>query len=304
MKKIVVLLICMVVVFFAKAQKAYLYIEPIKGIPCKLLINEKEQVALTKSYFLFTLNTNQEAKVDIVFGNKAFPAQTFVIDVIEGCSYGFKLAKTAEDKFYLLDLVNNGKIVETNTATNIALTTNENKINFFDSDAIAAMTAKEEASKKTTTLKSFFTKKEKEEKVNNVVKEDVKNEPETKKEYGVVEVFTSNQPAKEVVKAKATSNEPSAKCAIITSEQEIQSFVEKLSEKNDDESKLILTKKRAFTGCITIAQTNEIVKQFNTQYGRFSAVKFLRPLFSDPDKIFLLESLFKSDSYKDKLKAL
>jgi hypothetical protein len=72
MKKIVVLLICMVVVLFAKAQKAYLYLEPIKGIPCKLMINEKEQAALTKSYFLFTLNTNQEAKVDIVAKNNIY----------------------------------------------------------------------------------------------------------------------------------------------------------------------------------------------------------------------------------------
>ena len=135
MRKIIFFFITLLVSQWSFGQGSYIYFEPIKGIPCKILMNQKEVPVMTKNYYLITIENGGEQTFDILFGNNVYPKQTFIVDVVEGSSYGYKLSKTAEDKFYLLDLVNNGKIIETNTAVNIGLTTNDNVINYYNTTA-------------------------------------------------------------------------------------------------------------------------------------------------------------------------
>lgn len=302
MSKIIFFFITLLVSQWSFGQGSYIYFEPIKGIPCKILMNQKEVPVMTKNYYLITIENGGEQTFDILFGNNVYPKQTFIVDVVVGSSYGYKLSKTAEDKFYLLDLVNNGKIIETNTAVNIGLTTNDNVINYYNTTATpqTIITPEEGLSKKEKKQKNKEL-----EKINKVVQQSA-NTPnvvkEEKQEYGIVEIITSKDQSK--TENTKQSESKAANCSLITSEMEVKNIVERLAQKNDDESKLILVKKKTFTGCLTANQIYSITDQFNTQYGRYAVVKFFRPLMADPENIILLEPLFKTEGYKTKLKEL
>ena len=296
MKKVFGLCIAMMWSLMVLAQQSYIYLEPIKGLPCKVYINQVELNALTKNYFLIPLKGNGEYTFDIVFGGELHPKQTFVVDVVEGSAYAYKLAKTTENKFYLLDLVNNGKIVETNTATNLGLTTENNLLNFYD----PTLQKPEDLSRAEERKRAKLEKaKAKAKSLEKLPTEEVK-EPVKKEEYGVIEVITS-KPEKSEPSSKTNTN---PKCVNLTSDQEIDAFVDRLNQKNDDESKLILIRKKNFTGCLTCNQMYKIADVLKTQYGRFSAIKIIYSSLSDPENITQLESLFKTDSYKSRLREL
>ena len=296
MKKIVGLFFILVLSLKLHAQQSYIYLEPIKGLPCKIFINQVEINALTKNYFLIPLKGNGEYTFDVVFGGGLHPKQTFIVDVVEGSGYAYKLAKTVENKFYLLDLVNNGKIIETNTATNLGLTTEDNLLNFFD----PKMQKPEELSRAEERRRAKLEKAKAKAKSLEKVELEPKIENPKKEEYGVVEVITS-QSSNNAPTPKAVGN---TKCASLTSPQEVESFVDRLNQKNDDESKLILIRKKNFTGCLTCSQVYKIVDELKTQYGRFSAIKLFNASISDPENITQLESLFKTESYKSRLREL
>jgi hypothetical protein len=305
MKKSFLLLCVVLCTFIAQAQQAYIYLEPIKGMPCKVILNQKEVTFMTKNYFLVTLDKEGEQNLEIVFGNNTYPKQSFVVDAIKGGAYGFKLAKTAEDKFYLLDMVNNGKIIEPNTAVNIGLTTDDNIVHFFDPTTTANVIVQNDDKRKPKNRKQNQTAKEM-----NALQSELSK---AKKVYGIVEVITSNtndaEPktsittSPENIKTKAKESAVS-KCSTFSTETEVNTFVEKLDQKNDDESKLILVKKRSFTGCLKSSQVYAIAQSFNTQYGRFSAVKFLKYQMDETENLIVLESLFKTENYKSKLREL
>lgn len=296
MKKLVGLCAVILWSLMAFAQQSYIYLEPIKGLPCKVMMNQEELNALTKNYFLIPLKGNGEYTFDIVFGGGLYPKQTFVVDVVEGSAYAYKLAKTGESKFYLLDLVNNGKVVETNTTTNLGLTTEDNLINFFDPNAQKPEELSRAEERKRAKLEKA---KARAKALENIVIEDKKEAPR-KEEYGVVEVITSQQEKTEDAPKSKANN----KCTTITSPQEVDAFVDRLNQKNDDESKLILIRKKGFTGCLTCAQVYKIADVLKTQYGRFSAIKIYYPYLSDPENSTQLESLFKTESYKSRLREL
>ena len=90
----------------------------------------------------------------------------------------------------------------------------------------------------------------------------------------------------------------------IASNLEIKSINEKIETKGDDEDKLLFIKKKVLSGCFTSAHVYSMAEVFDTQYGRYSLVKFVLPLTSDPSNLLTLESLFKYEAYKSKLRKL
>jgi hypothetical protein len=305
MKKSFLLFCVVLCTLIAQAQQAYIYLEPIKGIPCKVILNQKELTFMTKNYFLVTLEKEGEQNFEIIFGNNTYPKQSFVVDATQGGAYGYKLAKTAEDKFYLLDLVNNGKIIETNTSVNIGLTTEDNIVHLFNPTANASVIVPDDDKRKPKNRKQKQTAKEM-----NALQSELST---AKKEYGIVEVISSNTNDTEPKRINTTTPESIntkakesvvSRCSTFSTETEVNTFVEKLDQKNDDESKLILVKKRSFTGCLKSSQVYAIAQSFNTQYGRFSAVKFLKTQMDETESLIVLEPLFKTESYKSKLREL
>lgn len=303
MKKSFLLFCVVLCTLIAQAQQAYIYLEPIKGIPCKVILNQKEVTFMTKNYFLVTLDKEGEQNLEIVFGNNTYPKQTFIVDATQGGAYGYKLAKTGEDKFYLLDLVNNGKIIETNTSVNIGLTTEDNIVHLYDPSVTTTVISEDKRKPKNRKQKQT-------EKEMNALQSELST---AKKEYGIVEVIRSNTNDTEPTRSNTTTPENIntktkesvvSRCSNFSSETEVNTFVEKLDQKNDDESKLILVKKRSFTGCLKSSQVYAIAQSFNTQYGRFSAVKFLKTQMDETESLIILEPLFKTESYKSKLREL
>ncbi len=263
------------------SQTSYIYIEPIKGLPSRLLVNKQDWNSVSKNYFIIPCEHSGEYIIDIVFGAESYPKQRFIVDVADSSAYGFKLAKTAENKFYLMDLVNSGKIIETNTNVNIALGTLDNKINYFGyKEQKQANSSKPTSSTNSTP-----------------------NASNQSTSGGIVQIITSNDTEITINKSSNPSSSTTT-CKVITSDNEILNFIDKLILKSDDESKLLFLKKRVFTGCITPSQASKISEQFSTQYGRYNCVKFLFPLLSDRRDISHFEGLFRSESYKSKLKEL
>ncbi len=308
----------------AQLQSSYIYIEGINGIPFKVLLNSSEKPMLGKNYYILTTEVSGENKIEIQFSGDVYETQNFILDVLPGSSYGYKLAKAGDNRFYLMDLINNGKIIETNSAVNIGLTTELNTIHFDQGPAIVEKKVAKETvviedvkSEPVIEQESRSERKKKKKELAEAEKmaaaQAKQEEKEKAKEFGVVEVIRSTDVAekKEEIKVeeKKVAQEPvqsvtKKTCLRNASENEINSFVEKLKQKSDDEAKLILIKKKIFTGCITAMQLYQMVEVLETQYGRFSFIKFIKPEVNVASDLVQLEPLFKYDSYKQKLKKL
>lgn len=367
------------------AQQAYIYIEGIKGYPISASINGQTLKPTAKNYILLQTSKEGENNVEIKFAGDAYPAQLFTVDVILNHAYGFKLAKANEEKFYLLDIVNQGKIVELNNNVSFALSTNDNYIHTYDSLQTAITHNKKSKSNK---LKISKIVKDKPKEISENSTKEVRNNQQNATQYGIIEEIqakpdsgivaakTSNKrnkkkssnknnsgqemanttneipveqpelekntqdtvvvipkinkkkskekiakntavkPTEEikntvVVEEKtpvelviAPSASPKPKCLRGASDSEILAFNDKLKQKTDDEAKLILLKKKYFTGCLSTKQVYSIVELFDTQYGRFTVVKFIKPEMLDAENLYTLEPLFKYETYKVKLKKL
>ncbi len=317
----------------AGAQKSYVYIELIKTIPCKITQNGREVQLLSKNFAVIPISEDREQNIDIEFGGDLFPRQSFVIDAVADALYAYKLAKSGESSFYLLDLVNNGKIIESNSAINIGLATDFNTINYginqkvryntntqkkvytgwlrkrskSDGQATLATKAKPVVQQK----KIVPNKEPKPSKQKTAPDKKVEIE---KPQYGVVEVINardkkvenSNQDAQLATKAKkiapTVSTAPSAKssCYLTASDKEIDSFIEKTRAKSDDEAKLLLLRKKQFTGCLTVNQVIRIANDFSTHYGKYNVVRISFSNIGNPEDIMQCESLFKTEGYRNK----
>ncbi len=292
------------------AQKSYIYIELIKTIPCRVIQNGKEVPLLSKNFVILNINDQREQNIDIEFGADLYPKQNFIIDAVPNAAYGYKLARSGESSFYLLDLINNGKIIESNSAVNIGLPTALNTINLGKNQPVRVSNAS--ADKKETWISKAFSKKEKTEKetifAESQKKENVaNNEPK----YGVIEVIKSDgsEVKTDSRKSSETRNdkhEPKpvqqirASCYLVASDKEVESFIEKISAKNDDDIKLLITRKKQFTGCLTVKHIIQAGENFTTQYGRYNFVKIAINNVADPQDLKQCESLFRNDAYKNK----
>ncbi|MBP6625134.1 MAG: DUF4476 domain-containing protein [Chitinophagaceae bacterium] len=373
-------IICLVLIIgigqVAHAQAvSYIYIEGVQGIPFKISLNQVEKNILGKNYILLPTNQVGENKVEIRFNGDLYPAQEFVIDVREHASYGYKLAKAGDQRFYLIDLINNGKIIETNSNVNIGLTTELNHLNFDQASKLTGTKSKKDKKQQLKpateveqanlpkenqeAIELNISKKEKrrqeklaeakvaqaeadklalekaakqvekdkqrQEKANNPEpsakekkrkqKEEAlaaeslaKQQEEASKEekLGVIEVIKSKESKEtELVNEKVSQSTTKAShCPTNASDNEVNYFLDKLNQKSDDEAKIILIKKKIFTGCLTAAQLNVLAESLDTQYGRFTLVKFLKTEISNPEDLIMLEPLFKYESYRSKLRKL
>lgn len=305
MKRLLILLFVLVTtlkVTLAQSIGSFVYLETIKGLPCKIILNNVEIPNLAKTHYLFALSKVGENTIDIVFGADLYPKQSIVIDAIENASYGFKLAKTQEDKFYLIDLVNTGKIVEPNTDINIALSTEDNKIRYFDPNNLPL---ESEAVTKSNS------KKNKREKQTEIQTSALPDTSKQEQKYGVVSIIEPNNEvpvATAEVKDKPKSippiaDKPKARpvCKSLSSEEEVANAIQQLNSKKDDEAKLIILKRKPFTGCLTTEQVVSLAETVDNQFNRFNAVKYLSRFISDFDKIQDLQKLFRSEAYKKKV---
>lgn len=379
-KKAILSIVLLISSQYLIAQNAYIYIENIKGMPISATLNGTSVKSLAKNYLLFETNQEGENAVELRFAGDLYPPQNFIINVVHNASYGFKMAKANEDKFYLLDLVNNGKIIELNTTVNFAFSTEENNIHFYNpknyemvkvnpknNSFVKNKKKKKEVQKEieknidniiqptygivevissktendtivitkideNNTPKKKKSKKIKVEKIEPIIEDTTvtiaqnnevnvneevkpKAEKQKKKSKKAAETIDENEvknidnpvlaiKKEEIVEVKKEVPTKPAKCIREASDLEINSFNDKLVSKTDDEAKLILLKKKFFTGCLSVKQLYSITEKFDTQYGRFTVVKFMKPELVDAENLVTLQPLFKYETYKSKLKKL
>lgn len=311
-----------------KAQNAYLYLEGIKNMPFNISVNGNEVNRLSKNYALITFDSIGEYNIDIRFGGDIYPEQSFVVNVLKNSAYGFKLAKTLDNKFYLVDLVNANKIVETNSSVNIGLTTSENQLHFSDPSSIPEVVEKSSKRKAKQKIQQM-------EAIQDSLAK-VKTEEKKTPEYGIVEVIegqsnNTNQvqdsivivqnketsPEKQINEEQKTVPKEAApkpvavkkaavknNCRKSASDEEINELAETIKNKNDDEARLLIVKRKVFSGCLSSSQCKQLAQTFSSQYGIYSCVKVLSAILSDKENLFLVEDLFRSESYKKKIREL
>ncbi len=122
-----------------QAQNAYMYFEGIKDMPCHLFLNNEEIKLDGNQYTILTFESAGEQTIDLIFKNGQADVQTFVVDILPNSCYGFKLTKTKDNKFFLMDLVNTGANVEANTVSSAALSTVSNKLVLYNPSSIVAI---------------------------------------------------------------------------------------------------------------------------------------------------------------------
>lgn len=309
MNKIIkLLLLCTISlkwITICNAQSSYIYIELIKTIPCKIYQNNQEVIPLNKNYIILNVADQKEQSIDIEFGGDLYPKHNFIFLTESNASYGYKLAKSGEQSFYLLDLINNGKIVEPNSAVNIGISTEFNKINFGNSNSLITQIKKEKKNKHSEKFKE----------IDSLI---VSTNSKEIKKYGVVEIINPrlfdenekklNETKKEKIiadnKPKAIKPTPikivKRKCNIEASNNEVERFIEKINERNIDDDKLLVARKKLFTGCLNVDQIMKIAENFETQNARYHFIRISMSNISNMNELPLCKSLFKTNSYQQK----
>jgi len=131
-----------------QAQNAYMYFEGIKNMPCRLFLNNEEIKLDGNQYTILTFESAGEQTIDLIFKNGQADVQTFVVDILPNSCYGFKLTKTKENKFFLMDLVNTGENVEANTVSSSPLSTVANKLVLYNPISIVSIPKVERTKRK------------------------------------------------------------------------------------------------------------------------------------------------------------
>jgi hypothetical protein len=344
-------LACLPAITYSQESTSYMYIEGVRGIPFRLKLNRTEIPMLHKGYYLCPLKNSGENTIDIEFAGDLYPPQRFILDANNNSVFGFRLGKTVENKFYLIDLVNEGKIIETNSEVNIGLSTLDNTINYrsnlivdpIPEEVVVDKKTKKENKKAERELEEEQRSKEEAlEKARKASKDSllavekrakreearrIKEEKEAakaalaqSKKEELARTSTKPTPNPEVV--IKTDNPSSAidvnsiaeptplqkklfatNCPQTSSKEEVQSLVARMNSKSMDDDKLILLKKKVFSGCISCNQLYSIIETFGSAYTKFAAIKFMRSSISDIQNLTLLKPLFKSETNKTKLES-
>ncbi len=319
MKQVNLFFILLFLAIHSTAQNSYVYIEGIKGIPFNVISQEKEVVKLGKSYTILSFTEPGEKNIDITFVNSNFEKQKFTVDVQANSSYGFRLGKTEENKFYLIDIVNDGKVIQTNSPVNLALSTDKNRINFFKPTELKLELKKneidsvEDGHSDVSRKERRKNKKIEEENAKQVAVELAKDSvkvveanisSDIKKQDTVITVAKNILPKEDEQKVIPAKTVRVSNCTRVAADEDVKGILDRMQSKDDDEAKLLLIKKTIVSGCFSSAQVYSMAELFETQYGRFSLAKFILPLTSDPSNLLMLEPLFKYEAYKTKLKRL
>jgi Domain of unknown function (DUF4476) len=126
------------------------------------------------------------------------------------------------------------------------------------------------------------------------------------------EVVENNTPALNTEKAPITKleqkvlkvqNRANPNCITTYTEDELVSIFQKLEMKVDDDSRLSYSKKLLKNNkCFTCKDVEQLSQSYSTQTGQFDFVKAFFPFISDNQNYETLVSIFKYESYKQKIR--
>lgn len=298
---------------WSQQTTSYIYLEGIPSLPFDLNLNGQSIPSSNPYYYLIPVEQTGENTLLLNFQQNEYPRQTFVLYLNEQSAYAYKLAKNETNNFYLIDLINEGKIVEGNSWVHTGISTPDNRVHFQNTLLQESKKGEKAVSKKTTTAttplvtelketgSSSVTKVEKWNSIKTERKETRVNTPEEKK--------TDNNRKSDPSIVSASSKTTSKKmfvsnCTYDATDKEVKTIIDKMSYKSKDEDKFILLKKKIFSGCLSTSQTALLLSAFHGQPTRLDVLRFLRPGIADVSDLISLQYLFKSASYREKVEAL
>jgi len=263
----------------------------------------------------------REHVLEIRYGNGEMPSQRFNIWVQKNAAYGFQLAKSADGHFYLLDLVNEGKVLEAGASSGLTTFTEKNQLYIGNTKAVNGVKAaipvvneikKESPSKpvvvnKTTGGDSIPKRRAPEQyKKNKILLADTTQavvQKETEKGVPVpppVKVeLNQNVSTKETtalgIDSVATTGESS---------YEIQGLTAILKPMSDDEARMHYLRSEWKGEAGSPSDVLSLGKLFETQYGRLTFCRWAIKQSKNPVELDVLNELFLYAEYREKFSKL
>lgn len=286
---------------------SYLYIEGDKETPFYVKLEGTMQPRLGKHYAILSNLDKGYTKIEVLFEQNKYPAQSFFVNIPENASRALQLRKLDDGKFALYDLVGAHYIVSDNKKSdqidhllaklsNTTPTSNvENKLPTTPKpvpqvEALPALNAKAPKDKKPTTTKPI--------KDNSLLYNDgdepvLQGEKPIKKEKNFIDNVAING------SSEAQAVPPNTDCKNAISNEEFGNYLIRIKDKADDDAKLKYIQKQR-KSCYTTAQIAQMALSIKSQSGRMQLTKMMYAQVSDPHEFKTLESVFTTDFLKKK----
>ncbi|MBK7763924.1 MAG: DUF4476 domain-containing protein [Bacteroidetes bacterium] len=327
--RIILFACCLFLFASANAQVAYIYIEGPRNIPFQVLVEGKQDLVQGTNYAILSFIETGVKNISIRGADGQFETQRFKILVQKNAVYGFQMVKSTESKYYLLDLVNEGKVIDEDAPATVTAYTEKNNLHTANFQPLKMLKSGQivspvkPAPKVVKQMKSvpeerFVTKPIKKnndslpvqvvQPIQKVVQPKVKKKDTIISEYQAIDSKVSDLQVNYEDTIKLNSGNVvqslSETCARIAEPYELKGILTLMKDKTDDEEKTIFIKDEANDFCFSCEQLIEIGKNFSTQYGRYSFLKSLRTSVADPENYASMEILFKYEDYKAKFRKL
>lgn len=314
MKRILALIIGLMLGFSSLAQVntySYLYIEGDKETPFYVKLEGTMQPRLGKHYAILSNLDKGYTKIEVLFEQNKYPAQSFFVNIPENASRALQLRKLDDGKFALYDLIGAHYIISDNkksdqiehllaklsntapTAINNAETTAPTTPKPAPQvEALPAINTKVSKDKKPVTPKPI---KDNTQLYNDGEEPILPGEKPAKKEKNFIDNVAING------SSESQAVPPNTDCRNAISNEEFGNYLIRIKDKADDDAKLKYIQKQR-KSCYTTAQIAQMALSIKSQSGRMQLTKMMYAQVSDPQEFKTLESIFTTEFLKKKFK--
>lgn len=312
MKRIFALFIGLMLGFNSLAQVntySYLYIEGDKETPFYVKLEGTMQPRLGKHYAILSNLDKGYTKIEVLFEQNKYPAQSFFVNIPENASRSLQLRRLDDGKFALYDLIGAHYIVSDNKKSDqidhlLAKLTNVIPDNQQHAGNTAPTTPKPVPQVEALPTIKPKTPKEKQPTTAKPTKDNTLLYKD-----GEEPVLPGAKPAKKETSfinnvaingdSETYAVPPNTDCKNAISNEEFGNYLIRIQDKADDDAKLKYIQKQR-KSCYTTAQIEQMALTIKSQSGRMQLTKYMYAQVSDPQEYKNLERIFTTDFLKKK----
>ena len=275
------------------AKDGFLYIEGLRNIPLKVSIDGIEVKMLGEGYLLWPYSVGGYRQVSIRLDNEQAEPQLFYLQLVDGGSYGFQFLRSVDEKYYLKDLIKEGKIMEANVPNPI-----RKELPNAGDDNRSILSADNHPviiGQKSTDL--HYQK--------NLAASKPIQQPNSLQTDSVEKFQTQKLQASfnDADTSKFNAIHSDTLCVGNVTPNELQRMIRLLAKQPDDESKMTLLQRQSARLCFSVVQITQLGLSFDTQYGRLTFTKAMYFHCSDVEYYSALSSLFLYADYRERFLA-
>lgn len=275
------------------AKDGFLYIEGLRNIPLKVSIDGIEVKMLGEGYLLWPYSVGGYRQVSIRLDNEQAEPQLFYLQLVDGGSYGFQFLRSVDEKYYLKDLIKEGKIMEANVPNpldkGLPHTGDDNRSILTADNRPVIIGQKSTAHNNNKTPEAFKQPQQ----PNSLQTETVEKGQAQKLHVSFNDADTS----------KLNAIHSDTLCVENVKPNELQRMIRLLAKQSDDESKMTLLQRQCAGLCFSVVQIKQLGLSFDTQYGRLTFAKAMYFNCSDVEQYTALSSLFLYAHYRERFLA-